>query len=54
MESNFKLLFALVGFQTLVSCYFIYRYSGIEYGIQTNTDIMIRKLISIENSVKSE
>lgn len=32
-----------------INFYFLYRYSNIEYSIATDTEVIIRKLISIEN-----
>ncbi len=34
-----------------INIYFLYRYSGIEYSVQTDTDVIMRKLISIESKV---
>lgn len=34
-----------------INIYFLYRYSGIEYSIQTDTDVIIRKLISLEQKI---
>ena len=36
---------------TAINIYFLYRYSGIEYSVQTDTDVIMRKLISIESKV---
>jgi len=32
-----------------VNLYFLYRYSGLEYSIATDTEVIIRKLLYIEN-----
>ena len=36
----------------VVNLYFLYRYSGLEYNIETDTNVVIRKLISLENMIK--
>ena len=37
-----------------INIYFLYRYSGIEYSIATDTEVIVRKLISIEESIKEK
>lgn len=35
-----------------INLYFLYKYSGIEYSIATDTEVIIRKLISIQELLK--
>lgn len=51
MDTQFKILLGLVGLQTAINIYFLYRYSGIEYSVQTDTDVIIRKIIELENKI---
>ncbi len=35
-----------------INLYFLYKYSGIEYSIATDTEVIIRKLISLEEKIQ--
>ena len=37
-----------------LNAYFLYKYSTLEYSISTDTEVIIRKLISIEELLKEE
>jgi hypothetical protein len=51
MDTQFKILFFLIGANTLANVYFLCKYGSLEYGIQTNTDIIIRKIIELESKI---
>jgi len=35
-----------------INIYFLYKYSGLEYSVATDTDVIIRKLISMEEKIQ--
>ena len=51
MDTQFKILFFFIGVNTLANLCFLYKYGRLEYGIQTDTDIIIRKIIELEGKI---
>jgi hypothetical protein len=36
----------------VINIYFLYKYSGLEYNVETDTDVIIRKLIALEEKIQ--
>ena len=51
MQSDTKYILVLLGINTLANLIFLYRYSNIEFNLQTDTDIIVRKIIGLENKL---
>jgi hypothetical protein len=53
MQDSLKLLIPLVAITAAINIYFLYRYNSIEYNLEVDTDITIRKLNAIEEKINT-
>lgn len=51
MESHFHLIIGLTGITLLINLWSIYRYNSLEYNIESDAEIMIKKIIELENKI---
>lgn len=51
MLSESKYILALLGLNVAINLIFLYRYSTLEYNIEVDTDIIVRKVIGLEAKI---